>query len=140
MKLKKSFLSLSSVSFLALVSGVCFAQQAPANTDSGAIQVAGNSAQAPASPPQWINFVLIGGIILFMWLFVFRPQSKRAKEQKEFLASLTPGAEVITTGGIIGTVTEVKENIVSLNIGNNANIRVLKNSISGKLNAATETK
>ena len=78
----------------------------------------------------------MGGIILFMWLFVFRPQSKRAKEQKEFLNSLTPGVEVITAGGIIGTVTEVKENIVSLNVGN-SNIRVVKSSISGRLDTSS---
>ena len=67
-----------------------------------------------------------------MWLFVFRPQSKRAKEQKEFLASLTPGLEVITAGGLIGTVVEVKDNIVSVNLGSSI-VRVLKSSISGKL-------
>ncbi|KAB8032287.1 preprotein translocase subunit YajC [Fluviispira multicolorata] len=75
-------------------------------------------------------------MILFMWLFVFRPQSKRAKEQKEFLASLTAGSEVITAGGIIGTVVEVKENIVSLNVGSST-VRVLKSSISGRLDSAS---
>ncbi|APJ05094.1 preprotein translocase subunit YajC [Silvanigrella aquatica] len=83
-----------------------------------------------------MNFALMGGIILFMWLFVFRPQSKRAKEQKEFLSSLTPGIEVITAGGIIGTIVEVKENIVSINVGGST-MRVVKSSISGRLDASS---
>jgi len=109
---------------------------------TGTIQVAGEPTQVPgnmASPsqatPGWVNFALIGGIILFMWLFVFRPQSKRAKEQKEFLSALAPGNEVITAGGVVGTIVEVKDNIVSLNVGS-TQLRVLKSSISGKLDGA----
>ncbi len=99
-------------------------------------QVPGQVAGAPQPLPGWVNFALIGGIILFMWLFVFRPQSKRAKEQRDFLASLTPGIEVITAGGVIGSVVEVKDNIVLLNVGH-TQVRVLKTSISGKLDAST---
>lgn len=124
MKLANKLFLLGSSSFL---SAHAFADEAA----TGPQQVAGAQAQ-PAGAPGWINFALIGGIIIFMWLFVFRPQAKRAKEQKEFLASLTPGAEVITSGGVIGTVVEVQDNIVSLNVGNST-IRVLKTSISGKL-------
>jgi preprotein translocase subunit YajC len=130
MKIKSSFFSFLSIVILNIfISFQVFAQ------DSSAQVVAPGSA-APAAagspPPAWINFALMGGIILFMWLFVFRPQSKRAKEQKEFLASLTPGLEVITAGGLIGTVVEVKDNIVSVNLGSSI-VRVLKSSISGKL-------
>ena len=98
-------------------------------------QVAGNVSNAPQGAPQWTSFLFIGGIILFMWLFVFRPQAKRAKEQREFLAALKPDMEVYTAGGMIGTITEVKDNIVVLNIGT-SNIKVLKSSISGKLDKA----
>jgi preprotein translocase subunit YajC len=127
-----SFLSASLITFAAV------AQQSSANAD-GPLQVAGNAAAAQQpGAPAWINIVLIVGIIVFMWLFVFRPQSKRAKEQKEFLSSLTPGIEVITTGGLIGTIADVKENIVSINVGNNSTVRVLKSAISGKLNTTTE--
>jgi len=96
-------------------------------------QVAGNVAgNAPQAAPQWTSFLFIGGIILFMWLFVFRPQAKRAKEQRNFLASLKTDMEVYTSGGLIGSITEVKDNIVVLNIGN-SNIKVLKSSIAGNL-------
>jgi preprotein translocase subunit YajC len=119
-----------------LVSASLWADQVTGSTDS-TLQVSGAAAQ-PQGAPAWVNLVLIAGIMLFMWLFVFRPQAKRAKEQKEFLTSLTPGQEVVTSGGMIGTITEVKENIVSLSIGQNATIRVLKSAVSGKLNATAE--
>ncbi len=131
MKIKSVFLNLSSIAFSSLFAVQTFAQavpqQVPAGTASGA---------APSGASSWINFALMGGIILFMWLFVFRPQSKRAKEQKEFLSSLTPGIEVITAGGIIGTIVEVKENIVSLNVGSST-VRVVKSSISGRLDSSS---
>lgn len=108
----------------------------------GAVQVPGNAAVNTASPagapPQWLNFALIGGIIVFMYFFVIVPQKKRAKEQKQFLDSLAPGSEVVTTGGMIGTITEVKDTIVTLNITNNSNVRILKSAISGKLNTTLE--
>jgi preprotein translocase subunit YajC len=126
MKIAKNLIALSSA---LIASSYAVAQEA---ATTGPQQVAGSAAQPQAGGPAWINFALIGGIILFMWLFVFRPQSKRAKEQKEFLSSLAPGVEVITSGGVIGTVVEVQDSIVSLNVGNST-IRVLKSSISGKL-------
>jgi preprotein translocase subunit YajC len=125
---KNMFRSSALLMFSASISA--FAQQAA----TGPQQVSGAAAGQPPGAPAWLNFALIAGIILFMWLFVFRPQSKRAKEQKD-LSSLTPGMEVITAGGIVGTVTEVRESLVSLNLGS-SNVRVLKSSISGKLDAA----
>lgn len=131
MKSLKNSLILSSV---LSTSTTAFAQ----GTTTGPQQVAGSAGQAQQAAPAWINFALIGGIILFMWLFVFRPQAKRAKEQKEFLSSLAPGVEVITSGGVIGTVVEVQDSIVSLNVGNST-IRVLKSAISGKLGSPEVT-
>lgn len=131
MKIKSVFLNLSSIVITSLFAAQTVAQATPQQVPAGAA-----SASAPAGAPAWINFALMGGIILFMWLFVFRPQSKRAKEQKEFLSSLTPGIEVITAGGIIGVIVEVKENIVSLNVGNST-VRVVKSSISGRLDSSS---
>ncbi|MBX9703942.1 MAG: preprotein translocase subunit YajC [Silvanigrellaceae bacterium] len=100
---------------------------------SAPIAVPGNVASSGASaPPQWINFVFIGGIILFMWLFVIRPQSKRAKEQKLFLESLASGMEVVTTGGIVGKITQVTDTMVSLDVGCGT-IRIVKSAVSHKL-------
>ncbi len=133
MKLTHTLFTLRTVISVAVAS---VAQQVFAATTDGPVQVAGNTA-GQTGAPVWINYILIGGIMVFMYFFVFRPQSKKAKEQKEFINSLTPGIEVITAGGMIGTIVEVQDTIVSLNVGNGT-IKVLKSSISGKLNATTE--
>lgn len=139
MKLNLAILKLSTVLVSSGVYSAVFAQDAASTATTAAapqlVQAGTTAAAAPQGGPVWINFALMGGIILFMWLFVFRPQSKRAKEQKEFLNSLSPGIEVITAGGIIGTVVEVKDNVVSLNVGSST-LRVMKSSISGRLDAS----
>lgn len=112
-----------------LISHTAFAEDAPVMVGGGNSSTAGAQQSAV---PGWTNFIFIGAIILFMWLFVFRPQSKRAKEQRNFLASLKADMEVYTSGGLIGTIVEVKDNIVVLNIGT-SNIKVLKSSVAGKL-------
>ena len=82
--------------------------------------------------PGWTNYIFIGGMILFMWLFILRPQAKRQKEHKNFVESLSVGMEVITSGGLIGRITSVSETIVTLDLGN-ANVRALKSSVTGRL-------
>lgn len=126
---KLKLLSLSCV--LALSSSVWAATgvQVP-----GATGANGHGGQAAGAAPAWVNLVLIGGIVLLMWLFVIRPQSKRAKEQKVFLESLKTGMEVITTGGMIGTIVEVKDTTVTLNLGETT-VKILKSSVSGKMEA-----
>jgi preprotein translocase subunit YajC len=139
MKTKIAFLNFGSFLISSVMSVSAFAQDAANQVATNVQQVpaAAAAAAAPAAGPAWVNFALMGGIFLFLWLFVLRPQSKRAKEQKEFLSSLTPGVEVITAGGIIGTVVEVKENIVSLNLGNASTVRIVKSSISGRLDTTS---
>lgn len=116
----------SAIVFLSY-QGLALAQDAP-------VQTPGTSPNAPAGAPGWMNMVLLAGMILFMWLFIIRPQSKRQKEHRTFLDSLQTGMEVVTSGGIIGRVTNVSDTIVTIDVGNGS-VRVLKSAVSGKLGA-----
>ena len=91
---------------------------------------------APASqgqqPPGWLTPAWLIGMFFFFWLFIFRPQAKRQKEHKAFLENLQVGTEVVTSGGIIGKVSSVNGNIVTVDLGH-GNVRVLKSAISAKL-------
>ena len=63
--------------------------------------------QAAAQQPQgggMMFWVMIGAMILIMWLFMWRPESKRRKQMQEFLANLKKGDKVITAGGIHAVV------------------------------------
>ncbi|GHV00422.1 preprotein translocase subunit YajC [Bacteroidia bacterium] len=68
-------------------------------------------------------------IFAVMWLFMIRPQQKKQKELAKFRNALTRGQKVITAGGIYGSIKEVKENYVLVEVDNNVSIRVDKSMV-----------
>ena len=74
----------------------------------------------------WIMLALI---FVVMWFFMIRPQKKQQKELQNFRDSLKKGDKVVTIGGIYGTVTEVKEDSVLIEVDNNVKIRVSKQAL-----------
>jgi preprotein translocase subunit YajC len=87
-------------------------------------------AAAPAQGSSWMSFLpMLIILVLFMYFLVIRPQSKRAKAMKALMESLKVGDEVITTGGIVGRIEKLSDNIVVLNIAENVNISIQKAAI-----------
>ena len=87
---------------------------------------------APAAaqqPDPLASLILPIGLVVLFYFFLIRPQSKRQKEHKEMVAGLQKGEEVITTGGLLGKVTNVGENFVTLDISKDMLIHVQKNSV-----------
>ena len=74
----------------------------------------------------WVMLILIFGV---MWLFMIRPQRKQQKELQAFRDGLKKGDKVVTIGGIYGTVCEIKENNVLIEVDNNVKIRVSKQAL-----------
>ena len=68
-------------------------------------------------------------IFVVMYFLMIRPQQKKQKELVKFRDSLQKGDKVVTIGGIYGTVAEIKERIVLLEVDNNVKIRVDKSSL-----------
>jgi len=68
-------------------------------------------------------------IFVVMWLFMIRPQQKKQKEVEKFRQGLKKGDKVVTIGGIYGTVVEVKDNTLFLEIDQNVKIKVDKASV-----------
>ena len=70
-------------------------------------------------------------ILMFvvLWFLMIRPQMKKAKEHKALLAGLAKGDEVVTQGGIVGKVTKVGENYVSVEIAEGTEVVVQKPAI-----------
>jgi preprotein translocase subunit YajC len=77
------------------------------------------------------------GLIVLFYFFLIRPQSKRAKAHKTMAEGLSKGDEVVTQGGILGKITQVNENFVTLEIANNVSINVQKHSIGGLMPKGT---
>ena len=69
------------------------------------------------------------GILVFFYFLFLRPQSKRAKEKKEMIAAMTKGAEVVTSGGILGKVVDMDDNFLKIEICDNTFIQVQRHSI-----------
>ena len=76
--------------------------------------------------PSMIFLVLI---IVVFYFFMIRPQMRRQKEMKNFRESLQKGDKIVTTGGIYGKITAIKENIISINVGNDVILDVDKNAV-----------
>ncbi|MEJ7745866.1 MAG: preprotein translocase subunit YajC [Luteimonas sp.] len=81
-----------------------------------------------------LPLVALFGIMYFLMI---RPQMKRAKEHRGMLEKLVKGDEVITNGGIAGTVTDIGENFISVEIADNVRIRVQKAAIANVLPKGT---
>jgi preprotein translocase subunit YajC len=99
------------------------------------------NAQAAGGAPQG-GFSLIGmtPIIVMLVAFYFlliRPQNKRAKEQREMLSKIAAGDEVATTGGILGKVTEVGEQFLTLEIASGVNVKLQKFQVAQVLPKGT---
>ncbi len=77
-------------------------------------------------------FPLVIFVVIF-YFFIIRPQKKRQKKHDELLSSLTRGDRVITAGGFIGIVREVKDDSLIIEISEGVKARILKGSISSKM-------
>lgn len=98
-----------------------------------------SSAYAATSAPtsDWTSFIPMVVIFVLFYFMLLRPQLKQAKEQRAMIAALQKGDEVVTSSGIIGTVTKVAENVVSLEIANGVVINVQKPAVQTKLEKGT---
>jgi len=89
-----------------------------------------NLLQATAQGQSQVSFFLmIGLMILVMWFFMWRPESKRRKELQKFREGLKKGDKIITAGGIYGTVKEIKETTLLIEVDGNVTLRVDKNMV-----------
>ena len=96
-------------------------------------------AQSAGGQPQGGFGMLVFPVILIaiMYFLMIRPQMKRQKEHKAMLDKLSRGDEVITSGGVAGTVTDIGDNFVTVEVADNVRIRVQKGSIGNVLPKGT---
>ena len=79
---------------------------------------------------------LVGFLVIF-YLMIWRPQAKRAKEQKNLLGNLAKGDEVVTTGGIAGKITKVSDDFVVLEVSDTVEMKFQKGAIAATLPKGT---
>ena len=80
---------------------------------------------------QFIPLILI---FIIFYFFLIRPQQKRVKDHKTMVENLKRGDEVITSGGIIGTVDRVMEDDrIEVIIGDNVKVQIIRSTITSQL-------
>ena len=64
----------------------------------------------------WTSLLLFGGMFLLFYVLLWRPQSKRAKEHRELVGGISKGDEVMTSGGLLGKVTKVSDDYMTVQV------------------------
>ena len=78
---------------------------------------------------QYSFVIMMVLIIVVMYFFMVRPQQKKQKEIVKWRESLKRGDKIVTVGGIYGTIAEVKDTFLVVEVDNNVRIRVDKSSV-----------
>ena len=93
---------------------------------------------AAAGGPSMLSTLALPALLLVVFYFLLiRPKSKRAKEQREMLSKVAVGDEIATTGGMLGKVTEVGEQFLSVEIADGVNIKLQKFQVAQVLPKGT---
>jgi len=91
---------------------------------------AGPEAPAPSTGQAlFVQMVPLLLIFAIMYFLLIRPQQKRTREHQEMVNRLKAGDRVVTSGGIVGTVTGVKDNMVTLRIADKVEVEVLRTAV-----------
>jgi len=83
-------------------------------------------------------FILI--LLVGMWFLLIRPQRRRQMEAQRLLQSLEVGKEIVTAGGLYGTITALEDDEARVKIAEGVEVRVAKRAIAGVLSEDEEPK
>lgn len=95
------------------------------------LAMASPQAAQGGQPNQFLAFLPIVFMFVIFYFLLIRPQQKRQKELEAMLSQLKKGDQVVTSGGIIGTIVGVKEKEVVLKVGDDGvKLEFLRSAIS----------
>jgi preprotein translocase subunit YajC len=93
------------------------------------LQAAEGAAPGDAMGGGATTWLMLIAIFVAMYFFMIRPQQKRQKELRKFRDGLQKGDKVVTVGGIYGTVSEIKDSYILIEVDNNVRMRFDKSSV-----------
>ena len=79
------------------------------------------------------QIILLAVMIGVMYLVLIRPQQKRLKEQQQLIAGLDAGDDVITSGGIHGTITEVDDDAIFVEVAQGLELKLARDAVTAKI-------
>ena len=95
------------------------------------------AAPAAGSDPGFIGFLPIILMFVLLYFLMIRPQMKRAKEQKAMIEALQKGDEVVTAGGIVGRITKISDQYVTVEVAPNTEIVLQRSAVQVPLPKGT---
>ncbi len=104
---------------------------------SAIAQTADAAATSSAAPSALLNMLPIVGFGLIFYFLIWRPQSKRAKELKTLVDSLSKGDEILTTSGMLGKINKVDDHYVALQVADNVELKMQKSAVAAVLPKGT---
>ena len=81
--------------------------------------------------------IMVAVFFLIMYLLIIRPQNKRNKSHRTMLSSLSKGDEVVTTGGMLGKVSEITENFITVEVQEGTVIKIQRQAIASVMPKGT---
>jgi preprotein translocase subunit YajC len=69
-------------------------------------------------------FVMMGLFVVIFYFLLIRPQQKKQKEHQSMLSKLAAGDEIVTAGGILGRIVEIRDDFITVEIAENVRIKV----------------
>ncbi len=94
-------------------------------------------AQEAVQPSMTNNLILFGGMFVLFYFILWRPQSKRAKEHKNLITSISKGDEIMTSGGLMGKVTKVNDDYIAVEVAEKVELKLQKSSVAAILPKGT---
>lgn len=85
----------------------------------------------------WVQMLYLPAIFLFVWFFMLRPMRQQQKEQEALQKGLSKGDRVVTNGGMIGTVHEVFEKEIVIELADRVRVRFTRDSVTKKYETPT---
>lgn len=94
-------------------------------------------AAAQAEPSPLFTFIIFGGLFIFMYFIMIRPQQKRQKEHNNLINSLSKGDEVVMTSGLLGKITKLESEYLILEAGKGQELKFQRVAVHAVLPKGT---
>ena len=98
------------------------------------------TAEAAQQAPGFLEVMIMPlGFLMILYFFIIRPQSRKARDHAQLLQTLKAGDEIVTSGGIIGRVRAVADAFITIEVSNNATMKVLKQNVASSTKVLSPT-
>jgi preprotein translocase subunit YajC len=85
------------------------------------------------------GYIFIIALLALMYFMLIRPQGRRRQEQQRLLDTIAVGKEIVTAGGLYGTVTAVEGDEVRLEVADGVEVRIAKRAVAGVVSEDEES-